>query len=212
MTARSPYPLYDARMGDALAFAAERFCRQTRKGSSTPYLSHLLSVSALVMEHGGTTDQAIAAVLHDYLEDIPGASYDEVRERFGVVVADIVRGLSDTEDAEHKGPWRDRKEAFLRRLATEPEEVRLVCAADKLHNASTLLREVRERGDEAFARFRGKKDGTLWYQREALRVLRNGFDHPILDAFEEVIAAIEEASSDPMSLVSADAPHAHKTV
>lgn len=183
--------MYDARMADALAFAAAKFCCRTRKGNGTPYLSHLLAVTALVMEHGGTPDQAIAAVLHDYLEDIPGASVGELEARFGANVAQLVRALSDAEDAEHKAPWRERKEAYLAKLASEPAEVKLVSAADKLHNATTLLRDLRVHGPETFERFKGKRDGTLWYHREVIGALRVGFDHPILDALDDVVRALE---------------------
>lgn len=178
-------------MADALAFAAEKFDRRTRKGSDTPYLSHLLAVTALVMEHGGSADQAIAAILHDYLEDIPGATADELTARFGANVAHLVRALSDAEDAEHKAPWRERKEAYLAKLAGEPVEVKLVSAADKLHNASTLLRELRVQGPGTFERFKGKRDGTLWYHREVIGALRVGFDHPILAALEDVVHSLE---------------------
>lgn len=184
-------PVYDARMADALAFAAEKFCCRTRKSNDTPYLSHLLAVAALVMEHGGTTDQSLAAILHDYLEDIPGASADELAARFGGNVAQLVRALSDAEDAEHKAPWRERKESYLAKLAGETAEVKLVSAADKLHNASTLLRDLRVHGPETFDRFKGKRDGTLWYHREVIAALRVGFDHPIIDALDDVVRALE---------------------
>ena len=190
VTAR-PDPLYDARVGDALSFAAEKFARQTRKGAETPYLSHLLAVAALVMEHGGTPDQAIAAILHDYLEDIPGATAGELSERFGANVAHLVRALSDAEDAENKAPWRERKDAYLAKLRTEPAEVKLVSAADKLHNATTLLRDLRRHGVDTFERFKGKRDGTLWYHREVMLALRIGFDHPILDELEDVVRTLE---------------------
>jgi (p)ppGpp synthase/HD superfamily hydrolase len=184
-------PLYDARMADALTFVAERFARQTRKGNGTPYLGHLLAVAALVMEHGGTTEQTLAAILHDYLEDIPGASFDEVSARFGRRVAELVRALSDAEDAEHKAPWRERKVTYLAKLADEPAEVKLVAAADKLHNATTLLRDVRRHGRATFERFRGKEEGTRWYHREVVVALRRGFSHPILDELEAVVLDIE---------------------
>ena len=184
-------PVYDARMADALAFAAEKFACVTRKGNGAPYLSHLLAVAALVMEHGGTPEQAIAAILHDYLEDIPGATAAELDARFGAHVTHLVRALSDAEDAEHKAPWRERKEAYLAKLASEPAEVKLVSAADKLHNATTLLRDLRVQGEATFERFKGKRDGTLWYHREVIGALRVGFDHPILASLEDVVRALE---------------------
>lgn len=187
----SPEAVYDTRVADALAFAAEKFACRTRKGTTTPYLSHLLAVTALVMEHGGTTDQAVAAILHDYLEDIPGASVEELRARFGDNVARLVRALSDAEDAEHKPPWRERKEAYLAKLAGEAPDVKLISAADKLHNTTTLLRDLRAHGTSTFERFKGKRDGTLWYHREVVAALRQGFSHPILDALEDIVRAVD---------------------
>lgn len=179
---------YDGRMGEALRFAAEAFARKSRKGTRVPYLSHLLAVAATVMEHGGSSDQAIAAVLHDYLEDIPGAAAAELEARFGPEVARLVVALSDALDAEHKGEWRGRKEAYLARLRVEDAAVKLVSAADKLHNTRCLVRDVRAAGDHAYARFKGKKDGTLWYHREVVVALAEGWEHPILGELRAAVA------------------------
>ena len=116
-------PFYDARLGDALKLAADAFAHVARKGTGIPYLSHLLAVSTMVMEHGGTPDQCIAAVLHDYLEDIHGASEVHLQERFGDNVALLVRALSDTTQAEHKEPWLERKQRYIAHLPTAGEMV-----------------------------------------------------------------------------------------
>ncbi len=181
---------YDPRLDDALAFVADRFRNKTRKATRVPYLSHLLTVTAMVMEHGGTADQMVAAALHDYLEDIPGASFAEIEERFGANVARLVDALSDSKDASRaKAPWQARKTTHLAALRTEGADVKLVSACDKLHNARTLITDQKLVGDEAFSRFKAGKEGTLWYYRSALEALRDGYAHAVLD---DLAAAIRE--------------------
>jgi len=124
----------------ALAFATERHANQKRKGSDVPYVAHLLAVTALVLDYGGTEAEAIAALLHDCVED-QKAKIDEIRERFGAPVADIVSGCSDT-DEDPKPPWRPRKEAFIAGLSLLPAAVRLVVAADKLQEGARGFRRV----------------------------------------------------------------------
>ena len=131
---------------EAVAFAVELHREQPRKGTGVPYVSHLFSVAALVLEHGGTEEQAIAALLHDAVEDQGGKPTAEViRARFGDSVADIVEGCTDT-DVSPKPPWRERKEAYVARVRREPVHVRLVSAADKLHNARTMVTDLRIHG------------------------------------------------------------------
>lgn len=157
------------RFHDAAKWAADLHAGQTRKGTQIPYVSHLLAVTALVLEHGGDEEQAIAALLHDAVEDQGGlGTLVEIRERFGDRVADIVDALSDAYgDANTpKPPWRQRKEAYLAALPDHPPPALLVSAADKLHNATTILRDLRTEGDAVWDRFNGGRDGTLWYYRE----------------------------------------------
>src|SRR5215213_6256042 len=126
--------------GNALAFAAKLHGKQTRKGSDTPYISHLLAVTAIALDHGATENEAIAAVLHDAVEDQGGQkTLEEIRRAFGDQVASIVEACSDTYELP-KPPWQIRKEAFVERLRSEPYSVRLVVAADKLHNVRDVLR------------------------------------------------------------------------
>jgi GTP pyrophosphokinase len=159
------------RFGEALTYAFQLHGEQRRKGGSeTPYIAHLLSVCALVLEHGGSEDEAIGALLHDAIEDQGGQrARDEIRRRFGEQVAAIVVGCSDT-DRQPKPPWRLRKEAYIDHLPGAPRSVRLVSAADKLHNARSILEDYRRVGEELWDRFRGGREGTLWYYRSLVSV------------------------------------------
>jgi (p)ppGpp synthase/HD superfamily hydrolase len=153
------------RFNDAFLFAAEKHGRQRRKASEIPYIAHLMSVAAIVLEAGGDEDLAIAALFHDVVEDCGGKPMlGEVRRRFGDRVAHIVEGCTDA-FTDPKPPWRERKENYLEHLKTADADVRLVSAADKLHNAREILKDYREGGEQVWERFKGKREGTLWYYR-----------------------------------------------
>ena len=155
---------------EALAFALELHGAQVRKGTSIPYVSHLLSVCALVLEDGGTEDEAIAALLHDGPEDQGGqATLDEIRRRFGPDVAAMVDGLSDTLE-DPKPPWPERKAAYLERLRGEPESVLRISLADKLHNLRSVATDLALIGDEVWSRFNADRDAQAWYYRELLAI------------------------------------------
>ena len=154
-----------SRFETALSFAARLHAEQIRKGSGVPYVAHLLGVASLVLEHGGTETQAIAALLHDAVEDQGGtATRDMIARLFGEEAALIVDGCTDAETMP-KPPWRERKETYIRHLAIASAEVRLVSCADKLYNARAILNDLRTLGDAVWTRFKGGKDGTLWYYR-----------------------------------------------
>jgi GTP pyrophosphokinase len=174
---------------EALAYAARLHAGQRRKGAGTPYVAHLLGVTALVLEAGADEDEAIAALLHDAIEDQGGAAVrDEIRVRYGARVATIVDACSDAETLP-KPPWRERKERFLASLEEAEPAVLRVVAADKLYNVRSLLRAYRQQGEALWARFRGGREGTLWYHREAARILRargRGW------LFEELAEAVKE--------------------
>jgi len=190
-------PKLGARFEDALLFASRKHNGQTRKQSQVPYVAHLLSVTALVLEAGGDEDQAIAAVLHDVVEDCGGAPVlAEMRERFGIRVADIVEGCTDT-DAIPKPPWRARKEHYLRHLQEAGEGVRLVSAADKLHNARSIVADYRYVGDAVWERFAGRREGTLWYYRAVLDILRQGPGSRLVDELERVVLELERIAAQP---------------
>ncbi len=182
---------------DALLFAFRKHSGQTRKQSQVPYIAHLLSVTALVLEAGGDEDQAIAAVLHDVVEDCGGAPLlAEVRERFGARVADIVEGCSDT-DVFPKPPWRARKEHYLRHLREAGEDVRLVSAADKLHNVRSIVADYRYVGEAVWERFAGRREGTLWYYRAVLGILQQRPGNRLVDELERFVSELERIATRP---------------
>jgi GTP pyrophosphokinase len=155
----------------AFLFASEKHKHQTRKASTIPYIAHLMGVASLVLEAGGDEDLAIAALLHDVVEDCGGVPMlKAVRRRFGKRVAKVVDGCTDT-DVFPKPPWRKRKEKYIERLRKEDADTRLVSAADKLNNVRSILSDYRAIGESVWSRFNGGRDGTLWYYR----TLRNEF-------------------------------------
>lgn len=187
--------MYSERLDRAVALATKSFRTHYRKGSGVPYLTHLFQVMVTVGEHGGDEDQMIAALLHDYLEDVRGATGEELEERFGPRVRRLVEQLSDT--TEHpKPPWRERKEAYLQALRDEPEELKLISAADKLHNARSILRDLRTIGDELWERFTGKKEGSLWYYGAVVDALGDGWEHPILEELRETVEAVRASAEE----------------
>lgn len=180
-----------ARYEEAFSYAAQLHAEQERKGSGVPYLAHLMSVSALVLEHGGTEDQAIAALLHDAVEDQGGVpTLEEIRRRFGDAVAHIVEACSDSVVVP-KPPWRERKEAYLAKLRSASDSARLVTAADKLHNARAVLRDLREIGDAIWDRFRAGRDGTLWYYRQLADMLGVTGPRLLAEELERTVCEIE---------------------
>lgn len=167
------------RFTKAVEFARELHT-EFRKGTRIPYMAHLLGVASLVLgEAGGripvTEDMAIAAILHDVVEDHGGAPrLEEVRKEFGSDVARMVEGLSDTlaEDHDKKEGWEERKRNYLERLRSEPEDVLLISCADKLYNAKAILDDYKEIGPAVFERFKRGADEQLWYFRELLAVFQ----------------------------------------
>jgi (p)ppGpp synthase/HD superfamily hydrolase len=185
------------RLDDAAALVLRDFRHITRKNRDIPYVSHLFAVMALVAEGGGDEDQLVAALLHDWLEDIPGASPEHIERHFGHRVRHIVEALTDTM-AHPKPAWQARKEAWLATLAARPAEIKLVAAADKLHNAQGLLRDMRVEGLETFLRFSGGVRGTLWYYAHIVTSLRAGWDHWLVDELEEVVAELHHLAGVPL--------------
>lgn len=180
------------RFEHALVYATRLHANQLRKGTQVPYLSHLLSVAALVIENGGDEDQAIAALLHDAVEDQGGLPrLNEIRGLFGERVSRIVDGCTDAYKVP-KPAWRKRKEQYLLRLRDEPPEVRLVSLADKVHNARSLLATLNLEGKDAWSKFNGGQDGTIWYYKELAREFQTTSDHPLTRELSRLIEAIED--------------------
>jgi (p)ppGpp synthase/HD superfamily hydrolase len=168
---------------------------QLRKGTGDPYIAHLLGVTSLVFEAGGDEDLAIAALLHDVVEDCGGLPMlREVRRRFGKRVAHIVAGCTDSY-SDPKPPWRERKEQYMKHLRTADADTRLVSAADKLHNARTILTDYREHGESIWGRFQGKREGTLWYYRSLVREFKRRGTNRVVRELQRVVTELETVSA-----------------
>jgi (p)ppGpp synthase/HD superfamily hydrolase len=177
------------RYGDAVTWAIELHDAQVRKASAIPYAAHLVAVSALVLESGGDEDEAIAALLHDVLEDTVATRAD-IEERFGPRVAEIVAACSDTE-TRPKPPWRDRKEQFVARLRSQPDPSTLrVVAADKVHNARSMVRDHRDLGTELWDRFNAGPRDQVWYHRAIADVVRTHLGGPLAADLDEAVEAL----------------------
>jgi (p)ppGpp synthase/HD superfamily hydrolase len=182
-------PCYSWSLDDAISLAADAFRDRRRKGSDVPYLTHLLQVMTWVGEHDGDEQQMIAAVLHDYLEDVDPNGAPELERRYGARVAQMVRMLSELGDK--TTPWKQRKTEYVARLAIAPSEVKLIAVADKLHNARSMLRDHAALGDALWQRFNAPKDEVLWYYRSVLAGLAQGWSHPMLEELREAVRALE---------------------
>lgn len=189
-------PLLTPRFQEALVYATELHATQVRKGSDTPYISHLIGVASIVLEHGGNEDEAIAALLHDAVEDQGGApTLAVIRKRFGDVVADIVDGCTDA-DVTPKPPWKERKQAYIDHIPHASTSIRLVSAADKLYNARAILEDYLEIGDEVFKRFKPGKEGTLWYYRELVKAFRKaGSETRLIRELDRTVTELESVTA-----------------
>lgn len=175
----------------ALVFAARLHRDQRRKGSGVPYISHLLGVCALTLEYGGDEEEAIAALLHDAIEDQGGAvARAGILREFGPLVTEIVDGLTDT-DQTPKPAWRARKEKYIGHVERASASVRLVSACDKLHNARSLVMDYRTYGDDLWGRFTGGRDGTLWYYRAMVNAFRAAGSSAVVEELDRVVTELE---------------------
>jgi (p)ppGpp synthase/HD superfamily hydrolase len=182
---------YGGKFEDALIYATHLHRDQTRKGTKIPYITHLLAVASIVGENGGTEDEVVAALLHDTPEDRGGKErLEEIRARFGDEVAEIVDGCTDTYE-DPKPEWRPRKEAYVAHVAKASPSVRLVSAADKLHNARSILADLRSLGDELWDRFTGGKEGTLWYYHALVEAYAEAGSNPVVEELDRVVREIE---------------------
>lgn len=197
------------RFRKAFLFAAEKHAGQPRKASTIPYIAHLMGVAGLVLEAGGDEDLAIAALLHDVVEDCGGMPMlKEVRRRFGARVARIVDGCTDAY-VTPKPAWEARKRSYMERLRKEDAGTRLVSAADKLNNVRSILSDYRAVGELVWSRFNGGREGTLWYYRtlrdEFLRDKPNRITLDLVLAVKELESlANPGATTDRKSLVTVE--------
>ena len=185
MTSLPQEPFLTERFDNALQFAHGVHRSQPRKKTTIPYVSHLLSVAGLVLESGGDEDLAIAALLHDAVEDAEDMSGEEmsdrIRAKFGDRVADIVDGCSDAKSSpgESKPPWRSRKEAYLEHLRSAPHDVLRVSIADKVHNARSIATDQDRFGEELWKRFSSTSEESRWYYTS----LRDIYKERISDSY-----------------------------
>src|SRR5215472_16415709 len=186
------------RFDRALLYATHVHGGQVRKGTSTPYVAHLLAVAATVLEYGGDEDLAIAALLHDSAEDQGGkARLDDVRNRFGERVARIVEAcsdsLADTGKGERKAHYRERREAYLAHLRTADQEILSVSLADKVHNARAILRDLRKPdiGEKVWARFSVDKEQTLWYYHSLAQIFCEKLSNQLADELREIVEVLK---------------------
>ncbi|MBM4382418.1 MAG: bifunctional (p)ppGpp synthetase/guanosine-3',5'-bis(diphosphate) 3'-pyrophosphohydrolase [Deltaproteobacteria bacterium] len=190
-------------IADATAFALEAHRGQRRKGTKIPYVSHVIRVCGLVLEHGGDARQAAAGLLHDTIEDC-GVSEAELRGRFGADVAKMVRALSDVlegDTARNKSDWLKRKRRYVAHLARVKKRVRLVSACDKLDNLRALVDDVATHGVRTLRRFSGSPSQIRWYYEAVIEALGTGIP-PRLRAELRHLAAelarfVPEASEKP---------------
>lgn len=185
------------RFETALAVTARLHRRQRRKGGEIPYVAHLLAVTALVLEHGGCEDEAIAALLHDAVEDQGGEATAETIERlFGERVRALVDACTDAAMGSPAAqlPWRRRKEAHLERLAGADDAVILIVTADKLHNLRAIVSDYKGLGERLWSRFVGGREGTVWYYRRINEVVCHdappGLARQYREALDELVAIV----------------------
>lgn len=187
--------MLSSRFTEALTYATKLHSNQVRKGSGVPYIAHLLGVTSIALEYGANEDEAIAALLHDAIEDQGGeATRAEIRRRFGDTVTEIVDGCTDAKTIP-KPPWRERKEAYIAHIFNASSSELLVSCADKLHNARSILNDYRVLGEAVWERFKGGKEGTLWYYRSLVEAFCQTGSSPLLDELERVVLELEQLVS-----------------
>jgi (p)ppGpp synthase/HD superfamily hydrolase len=195
--------VFSSRLVEAFEFALHLHRSQRRKGSESPYFIHLMAVAAIVGEYGGDEQQVIAALLHDAVEDQGGQeTLAEIHRRFGEDVAEYVAACSDA-DTDPKPPWLERKRQFLKTIATAPSKVKLIVAADKLHNVRSIVNDLHQVGNDVWLRFRGGRQDTLWYYGEVVRALTSGWSHPILRELAEAVDKLQRTAY----RLDGDTPH-----
>ncbi len=184
-----------ARFEKALKYAVSLHRSQLRKGTEIPYVAHLLGVCSIALYHGANEEEAIAALLHDVVEDQGGQPrLEEIRAQFGDKVAEIVAGCTDT-DTIPKPPWRERKQAYLDHLRGAAAPVRFVAACDKLENIQAMLRDYREMGESLWSRFNAGKEEQLWFFRLFIEILRQAGPSRLAEDLDRNVSELERLVS-----------------
>lgn len=184
-----------SKLASALDLAIQAHQGQVRKSTTIPYISHPMAVASIALEFGATEDQAIAALLHDAIED-GGIQYANIiKAQFGDHVHNLVQGCTDgTPDASgKKAPWLERKTAYLHHLEAASDEVLLVSCSDKLHNARAIVSDLIKEGPSVFNRFSSSTEQTLWYYRQ-LAMIFNNRKTPPAKALEAAVSQMEALS------------------
>ena len=177
---------------EAVGYACDAHGVKKRRGTEVSYVAHLLGVTAIALEYGANEAEAIGALLHDVVEDCGGKSrLEDIRARFGPMIGAIVEGCSDTLDTP-KPPWRERKEKYLQHLPQASAAVRLVSAADKLHNARATLGDYQRLGEKVWDRFHDGKAGTLWYYRALVTAFQAAGSNALIEELDRAVTAIEQ--------------------
>ena len=192
----------------ALTTAAQMHAYQRRKKTEIPYVSHLLGTCAIAFEYGADEDEAIAALLHDAIEDVqPTEAARMAVAWFGERVLAIVEACSDAH-THPKPPWRERKEAYLAHLAEADRSVLLVSAADKLHNVRTMVADLHRSGDEVWTRFRASREESLWYYRSLVDAFRSNPNHQrdLTDELDRTVTQLERLVAATAGDVTIDEP------
>lgn len=186
------------RLAQALALAIEAHDGQKRKGTDIPYIAHPMAVAAIALEHGADEEQAMAALLHDAVEDGGAAYAARIRQNFGDRVADIVAGCTDgVPDAQgEKEPWKVRKDRYLAHLPEASDDVLLVSGSDKLHNARAIVSDLQRIGLAVFDRFSSGQQDTLWYYDELAKVHAQRHT-PVAPALRQAVDRMHELARAP---------------
>jgi len=180
-----------SRFDEAFRYAHEAHVAQVRKGSGAPYITHLMGVASIVLDDGGSEDEAIGALLHDAAEDHGGhARLDEIRARFGEPVARIVADCTDSWDTP-KRAWSDRKREYVEHARTLPAPSLRVSAADKVHNTYAILRDLRNTGDDVWKRFDAPADDVIAYYEGLVRSFRQAGGGKLVEELERIIKGIQ---------------------
>jgi GTP pyrophosphokinase len=184
-------PTLSHRFDEAFEYAHKIHGAQTRKTTPVPYLAHLMGVASIVLDDGGTEDEAIAGLLHDAAEDAGGRErVDDIRKRFGDAVAKIVEDCTDSWSTP-KEPWAERKRRYAEHARAIPPSSLRVSAADKVHNAYAILRDLRNEGEKVWERFNAGPDDVVAYYHSLVRSFREAGGGRLVEELDRIIRGIE---------------------